>query len=164
MATDAIDLVAAADAAERCAWSALANLTSTDSTASIAGRNPLDYVPSTYDGLKYCLYEQAAKNNIDLNWFLIMVILVIIMTVLFGPFWAILIPLRMLGFGALGVMPGTSPHLFPTPEWFKIRTDKQKTASVAAMLQSVFYGGHTPAGGWFATFTRWGMTAIRGFF
>lgn len=117
MATDAIDLVAAADAAERCAWSALAKLTSTNSIASIGGGNPLDYVPSTYDGLKYCLYEQAAKNNIGLNWFLIMVILVIIMTVLFGPFWAVLVPLRMLGFGALGVMPGTFSHLFLTSEW-----------------------------------------------
>jgi hypothetical protein len=39
----------------------------------------------------------------------------------------------------------------------KMLIRKIKTGSIAAMLQSVLYGGFTPGGGWFAFLQRWGM-------
>ncbi|KAH8745379.1 hypothetical protein F5883DRAFT_570320 [Diaporthe sp. PMI_573] len=124
--------VAAKTAAEHCAQFAVANLTS---TVDILRDNPLDYVPEAYDGIRYCLLEEASKNGFDVGWLLLLALILIIMTVLFGPYWPAVLPLRILGFGALGPIAG----------------------SIAAMLQSVLYGGFTPGGGWFASLQRWGM-------
>ncbi|KAH8747070.1 hypothetical protein F5883DRAFT_584807 [Diaporthe sp. PMI_573] len=124
--------VAAKTAAEHCAGFAVANLTG---IVDILRDNPLDYVPKTYDGIKYCLHEEASKNWFDAGWLLLFALLFIVMAVLFGPYWPVLLPLRIVGFGALGPIDG----------------------SIAAMLQSVLYGGFTPGGGWFAFLQRWGM-------
>jgi hypothetical protein len=79
------------------------------------------------------------------------------MTVLFGPYWPAVLPLRILGFGALGPIAGTSSHMAPEYTKGKIPISRIKTGSIAAMLQSVLYGGFTPGGGWFASLQRWGM-------
>jgi hypothetical protein len=133
---------------------AVANLTG---TVDILRDNPLDYVSKAYDGIKYCLHEEASKKGFDAGWLLLLALLFIVMAVLFGPYWPVLLPLQIVGFGALGPTGGSSSHMASEYLKGKMLIRKIKTGSIAAMLQSVLYGGFTPGGGWFAFLQRWGM-------
>ncbi|KAK7732235.1 hypothetical protein SLS53_008524 [Cytospora paraplurivora] len=116
--------------AHNCAWFALQ-----DTTQNAHRHEVSDYVAQLYGNIRSCIEEEQEGWGYHLSLYLVLLLTFLIMTALLGPSWPLLLPLRFLGFGSLGIRAG----------------------STAAWLQSVLFGGSVPAGGWFARATGWGM-------
>ncbi|ROW09859.1 hypothetical protein VPNG_06327 [Cytospora leucostoma] len=116
--------------AQNCAWSALQDITRNAERYEVS-----DHVAHLYGSIRSCIEEEQGEWGYHFNLYLVLLLVFLIMTVLLGPSWPLLLPLRVLGFGSLGIRAG----------------------SLAAWLQSVLFGGWVPAGGWFARATSWGM-------
>lgn len=140
---DLLGVVTATDVVKHCAGSALANLAR---TVAILNTNPLDYVPDSYEAVMNCLHEEAAKENIYIGWFLLLLLLFIIMTVLFGHFWPVAILLRVGGFGCLGPIAGMLSKLF-YPQTAQRNTEDLK--------HTRFGGGHAAIGSVRRSHPRW---------
>lgn len=65
-----------------------------------------EYLSLTARGLRTCLETESENRGIEWDTYLLLLLAFFIMSLIFGPGWPILLPLRAMGFGALGVRAG----------------------------------------------------------